>query len=54
MSAILPDRLGHYFFSADNKSLIGLFHTLGIKILQQSMPVSQVNLPSWRRVELAV
>jgi len=33
-SAILPDRNGRYFFSADNKPLIQMFRTLGIKSLR--------------------
>jgi hypothetical protein len=34
ISAILPDRNGRYFFSADNKTLIQMFRTLGIKSLR--------------------
>src|SRR5580658_5873270 len=33
-SAILPDRNGRYFFSADNKPLLQMFRTLGIKSLR--------------------
>jgi hypothetical protein len=34
MSALLPDRDGRYFFSADNKPLIQTFRALGIKSLR--------------------
>ncbi|HZM04386.1 MAG TPA: hypothetical protein VFC44_15395 [Candidatus Saccharimonadales bacterium] len=34
MSAILPDRNGRYFFSADNKPLLETFRALGIKSLR--------------------
>jgi hypothetical protein len=34
MSAILPGEDGRYFFRADNKPLVELFHTLGIKSLR--------------------
>src|ERR1700744_5632251 len=34
MSTVLPDRDGRYFFRADNKPLIQLFHTLGVKSLR--------------------
>jgi len=34
MSAILPDRDGRYFFRADNKPLVEVFRTLGIKSLR--------------------
>ena len=34
MSAIPPDRDGRYFFSTNNKPLVALFRTLGIKSLR--------------------
>ncbi|HEX3716553.1 MAG TPA: hypothetical protein VH595_01180 [Verrucomicrobiae bacterium] len=34
MSTVLPGRDGRYFFRSDNKPLIELFHTLGVKSLR--------------------
>ncbi|MBE7170257.1 MAG: hypothetical protein INR73_06690 [Williamsia sp.] len=51
---LLPDENGHYYFRADNKALVAVFKTLGIKNLRiggNSVDVATVPIPTEKDID---